>query len=112
MGSTDRDAHPELIEWRGRHLVDLRAADLPSGTRLRRWYRGRWHEVEITGGQGPLGRLAMRRKRDLRTAQKNRWWRYKYEGRHYKTLSAIAREITGDPTMSGNRFFGLRARRS
>ena len=39
------------------------------------------------------------------------WWRYIYKGTLYKTLSAVARKITGDPTLSGNRFFNLRRRR-
>ena len=49
-------------------------------------------------------------------------WRYVYdesnpgspygsEAERYKTLSAVARVITGDRTLSGHRFFKLRRRR-
>ena len=39
------------------------------------------------------------------------WGRYLYKEQRYKSLSAVARKITGDPSMSGNRFFKLRRRR-
>jgi hypothetical protein len=80
--------------------LDVDASDLPEGALLWRWYRGRLYCVEIvypvttTQAAGDRG-----------------WWRYRYLGRRWRTLSAVARLITGDPTMSGNRFFGLRRRR-
>lgn len=80
--------------------VDLDAADLPEGTRLRRWYCGRCHIVDVVA---PVGATAAARRR--------KWWRYRYCGRRYKTLTAIAREITGRPFVSGNTWFGLRRRR-
>ena len=86
-------------EW-----VDLSAADLPEGTILRRMYKGNLHKVYIVRGPS-----LMHRRRTIREASsRNRWWRYRYDEEMYKSLSAIAAEITGDKTMSGNRFFGLR----
>jgi hypothetical protein len=55
----------------------------PAGTRISREWQGKIHEVEVvTGG-------------------------FSYEGRRYKSLSAIARDITG-ARWNGPRFFGLR----
>lgn len=84
----------------GKIPVDLDARTLPPGTMLRRWYKGRCHVVRI---ELPLTITP--------EAEAKGWWRYVYMGRYYKTLSAIAREITGEYRMSGNRFFGLRKRR-
>lgn len=91
-----------------RESPDIEAALLPHGARLRRFYGEEWHEVEVIPSWQKLARL---RRRDREAAVRNGWWRYKYRGRRYKSLSAVARIITGDPTMSGNRFFGLRRRR-
>ena len=38
-------------------------------------------------------------------------WRYVYKGERYKTLSAVAQKITGDPNLNGNRFWRLRRRK-
>lgn len=83
--------------------IDLDASMLPVGAILRRTYGGEVHVVEVV-----LPRVKIARRRDREVASRRRWWRYMYRGKVYKTLTAIAREITGDPTMSGNRFFGLR----
>jgi hypothetical protein len=55
----------------------------PSGTRLTREYRGVLYSAEIDGGA------------------------VKYAGRSYRSLSEVAREITGT-RWNGPRFFGLR----
>lgn len=61
------------------------AAPVPAGSRLVREWNGRTHVVDITE-EG-----------------------YHWRGRTWKSLSAIAREITG-AHWSGPRFFGLKAR--
>jgi hypothetical protein len=83
-----------------RFPFDLDAGDLPEGVELTRWFKGVFHVVTITYPTTTTQK-----------AEARGWWRYKYNGRRYKTLSAIAYVITGDRWMSGNRFFGLRARR-
>ena len=88
-------------------MIDLDASTIPVGAILRCTYRGEVHEVTVT--QRPAN--VQKRKRDRRVASRRRWWRYIYREKRYKTLSAIARVITGDPTMSGNRLFGLRRRK-
>lgn len=80
--------------------VELDASDLPVGAILIRRYKGEEHMVLVLD---PIHSGERARRRG--------WWRYEYNGRRYKTLSAIAYEITGDRYMSGNRFFGLRLRR-
>jgi len=59
------------------------AAKLAPGVRLLREWQGRRHEVEVVSGG------------------------FRYRGRPYASLSAIAREITG-ARWSGPRFFGVR----
>jgi hypothetical protein len=78
--------------------VDYRAEDLPAGSCVSREWEGKVHTVFVT--------------KPPTTIRENRlWWRYIYMGKLYKTLSAVARQITGDTTLSGNRFFKLRRRR-
>jgi len=55
------------------------------GARLAREWQGRLHEVEVVAGG------------------------YAYDGRRYRSLSAIARTITG-ARWNGPRFFGLRGK--
>lgn len=59
------------------------ATELSHGTQLLRVWKGETHQVSVV----PEG--------------------YLYRGRHWKSLSAIAREITGTP-WSGPVFFGLK----
>lgn len=61
-----------------------RAQTASTGTRLIREWKGKTHEVQVTGDG------------------------YVWEGRRYRSLSQIAREITGT-RWSGPRFFGLEA---
>lgn len=56
---------------------------LASGSRITREWQGRVHEVDVLAD------------------------RFRYEGRNYRSLSQIAREITGT-RWNGLRFFGLR----
>jgi hypothetical protein len=63
-------------------------ATLPTASRLVRTWRGRTHEVEVLDG----GKA------------------FRYKGQQYKSLSEIARVITGS-RWSGPRFFGLADRR-
>jgi hypothetical protein len=84
--------------------IDIDPATLPVGTTLRRWYHGVLYVVEIVFPPAKGSQLSRR-------ARRLGWWRYRYNGQRYKTLTAIAYEITGDRYMSGNRFFGLRKRR-
>lgn len=88
--------------------LDLDASQLPMGAILRRTYKGVVYEVLVDQPHPPYGA----RKAINRAASRNRWWRYIYKEKRYKTLSGIAREITGSATLSGNRFFGLRRRRA
>jgi hypothetical protein len=70
-----------------RRVADSRTSRGPAleaGSRLAREWQGRLHEVEIRE-QGVF-----------------------YEGRRYKSLSAVARAITGS-RWNGPRFFGLRS---
>jgi hypothetical protein len=60
------------------------ANTLTPGTRLLREWQGRTHHVTVVGDG------------------------FEYEGRHWKSLSAITRSITGT-RWSGPRFFGLRS---
>lgn len=83
--------------------MDLDAGMLPIGTVLRRPYKGKVYVVRVLA---PLIGVAPHSPPEV--AQRRGWWRYEYNGQRYKSLSAITREITGDPTLSGNRFFGLR----
>ena len=67
-----------------RRGVGLSAArsDVPSGTRLVREWQGEPHEVEALEGG------------------------FRYRGTHYRSLSAVAGQITG-VKWNGRRFFGL-----
>lgn len=76
--------------------VDYRAEDLPPGSVLWVDYKGERYTVYVVP---PV------------PDNENGRWRYVYEGERYPTLSAIAALISGDRTMSGNRFFKLRRRR-
>jgi hypothetical protein len=76
--------------------VDYRAADLPVGVYLSVAYRGTDHRCFVVP---PF------------PDNDKGYWRYVYRGERYRTLSAVARVITGDRTLSGNRFFRLRRRR-
>ena len=74
-------------------LLDRAAtsASLPPMTTLVRVFRGVTHEVLVLEGATPERR------------------RFRFRGRAYRSLSAIAREITGGEC-SGPRFFGLSTR--
>lgn len=80
-------------------LVPIDPRTLPVGTLLRRWYDGREHVVEV-------GRCIT----VTPAAAPNGWWRYRYDGKLYRTLTAITRVITGQKNWSGPQFFGLRPR--
>lgn len=80
--------------------ANLDASDFPVGTVFRRFYKGEWHEVTICPARRPPSRYP-------EPARRRSWWRYLYRGTRYKSLSAIAYEITGRRFLSGNRFFGL-----
>lgn len=88
---------------------DLDAGDLPYGTILRRRYDDEEHVVEVVRWGGFLNTLDAEQRA---VTVKRGWWRYMYRGKRYKTLSAITTEITGNYTLSGNRFFGLWRRKS
>ena len=60
-----------------------RRPSMATGTQLAREWQGRLHEVEVVDGG------------------------FLYDGRRYKSLSAVARAITG-VRWNGPRFFGLR----
>lgn len=64
---------------------------IPVGATLWRKYNGVWHRVEVV--------------RHFRRGKA-----FCYDGARHKTLTSIARQITGDPNLSGSRFFGLRRR--
>ena len=81
--------------------VDHQAEDLNAGNMITIVYRGTQHTVYVIH---PLAGLS-------KAAQRRRWYRYVYRRKIYKSLSAIASFITGDPTINGNRFFRLRRRR-
>jgi len=87
--------------------VDFNSRDLKVGNALSVHYLGVRHTVAVVPPvpDNPKGH-----------------WRYVYdesqphspygpEAERYKTLSAVARVITGDRTLSGHRFFKLRRRR-
>ena len=85
-------------------VQDLQASDLPAGTVLRREFCGEVFVVEVA----PHGYNPNKIQGTLTTAERRRkMWRYFYEGKRWRTLSAIAFEITGDRYKSGNSFFGL-----
>lgn len=61
-----------------------RDAGLPApGTTIERIYKKKTYTVEVTDGG------------------------FKYDGREWRSLTAIAKEITKAPAISGPRFFGL-----
>lgn len=76
--------------------VDYRSTDLPVGVYLTATHAGEEHRCFVVP---PV------------PDNDDGHWRYVYRGERYRTLSAVARVITGDPTFSGNRFWGLRRRR-
>ena len=76
--------------------VDYRQEDLAVGSILTTTYKGETFTVKVVPPIPINGRGL---------------WRYVYEGERYRSLSAIAALVTGDPTLSGNRFFKLRRRR-
>jgi len=78
--------------------VDYSSIDLAPGAVLRTTWNGQEYTVSVVE---PTGSQQMHKG----------WWRYIYEGERYKTLSAVARKITGNASLSGNRFFKLRRRR-
>ena len=79
-------------------IVDYRAEDIPVGSVLRCTWKGDQYTVHVVPPTS--------------SKQEHKgWWRYVYEGKRYKTLSAIAKIITGDENLSGNRLFRLRRRR-
>jgi len=65
----------------------VRAPTVKPGTWLARTWHGEVHEVVVLGGGG-----------------------FEYRGRRYRSLSAVARQITG-AAWSGPRFFGLHSPR-
>jgi hypothetical protein len=70
--------------WRRLHAKSIpRGCVLPVGSRLSREYQGVRHDLEIRSGC------------------------VVYQGRKYRSLSAVARDITG-VRWNGPRFFGLR----
>jgi len=80
------DALAEQFDGRGIATRHIRHDAKPvAGTRLTREYQGVQHSVTVTGDG------------------------YEYEGRPYRSLSAIARAITGT-RWNGLLFFGLRSR--
>jgi len=91
--------------------VPVDSRDLPEGASIRRLWKGEVHEVFVRHAFAPppVNRPAKEYRRQK--AADRGWWRYEYKGKRYKTLSAVARRITGNPTVSGNWFFGLRRRR-
>lgn len=74
---------PELARALRKGELPKRGPDLHPGVKVAREWRGVRHDVEIVDG-GVL-----------------------YQGRRFKSLSAVAREITGI-RWNGPRFFGLR----
>lgn len=80
-----------------RLLSRLDPTYLPAGTKLKRVYKGKLYVVTVT--------------RPLPRSHNRRWYRYKYKGKRYRSLSAIAREITGRYHESGPMFFGLTPRK-
>ena len=65
-----------------------RSKGLPEGSRLVRTWKGRTHEVVVLTGDSGAGRFV-------------------WNDRSYRSLSAVAREITGT-SRNGPAFFGLR----
>lgn len=102
--------------WRGRWLelsatvassgVDFTSSDLPIGSVLVRAWGGVEHRVYVVPPIGGPKRPARKA-----TFAERGWGRYVYRGTRYRSLSAVAFAITGDRTLSGNRFFRLRRRR-
>ena len=96
------DAELEMLPLEG---IEIDASILPPGTILRRVFKGELHEVLIVRPPPPS-------KKKISSCERARgWWRYRYRGRLYRSLTRIAIEVTGDRKASGNRFFRLRERR-
>ena len=81
----DRVAAGESTRSGGERMV-APASRLTAGSRLLRTWRGETHEVEVLDGA------------------------YRWRGQTYRSLSVIAREITG-ARWNGPAFFGLRGKR-
>ena len=91
----------------------ITALDLQPGMELHRWYKGKLYTVYIRRADAPplaCDRAYHRRLR-RRVVRERGWYRYEYEGQRYATLSAITAVITGQPTIEGSRFFGLKPRK-
>lgn len=76
--------------------IPLVPSDLPTGTVIRKQYRGVEHVVEVVAPI-PFKRGAP--------------WRFLYKGQRYRSLSAISVLITGAPGRGGPIFFGLHDQR-
>lgn len=79
---TAREIRRGVIEIAASAISPDRAPALRTGTRLTREWHGRTHHVHVVDGG------------------------FRYGDQHYRSLTAIAREITGTG-WSGPRFFGL-----
>ncbi len=83
--SVAREIRRGVAELAAKSLSLHRPPPLRSGTRLTREWHGRTHHVQVVDGA------------------------FDYRDRHYRSLTAIARQITG-ARWSGPRFFGLTGR--
>ena len=81
-----REIRRAVTDLAASSLVPNRTPQLRPGTRLTREWNGRTHHVHVVDDG------------------------FEYAARHYRSLSAIAREITG-AVWSGPRFFGLTSAR-
>ena len=86
FGGLSREARAQLSAKPKKQPARLRASKLKPGTRLVRQWHGRRYEVVVLENG------------------------FSYEGQEYRSLSAVARAITGS-YWSGNRFFGLTPRK-
>lgn len=82
-----RDIRRGVLNLTARALSPDRSPPLRSGTRLTREWHGRTYHVQVTDGG------------------------FEYDDQRYRSLTKIAREITG-AAWSGPRFFGLTAPRT
>lgn len=80
LGGLDRESR-RVLGRKGK--VRAEGLDLGIGARLTRQWQGRMHEVLVEAGG------------------------FRWEGRHYRSLSAVATAIAGS-RWNGPRFFGLR----
>ena len=85
QGGLPPEIHQFLMDYPvGRGGQDKRSHNLALGVKLVREWQGDVHEVQVVGVQ-----------------------QFRYRQQTYKSLSAIARQITGTP-WNGHAFFGLR----